>query len=64
MHIDNQNKYILILGEGLTQGLDDTTLTLQAEYPISFTQPRNTFVLSSHYNGSKGSLFVNATKMY
>ena len=27
MHIDNKQKYIVILGEGLTQGLDDTTLT-------------------------------------
>ena len=24
VHIDNENKYILILGEGPTQGLDDT----------------------------------------
>ena len=23
VHIDNKNKYILILGEGTTQGLDD-----------------------------------------
>ena len=27
LHIDNKNKDILILGEGTTQGLDDTTLT-------------------------------------
>ena len=27
MHIDNKQKDIVILGEGLTQGLDDTTLT-------------------------------------
>ena len=27
MHIDNKQKDIAILGEGLTQGLDDTTLT-------------------------------------
>ena len=27
MHVDNEKKYILILGEGPTQGLDDTTLT-------------------------------------
>ena len=25
VHIDNKNKNILILGEGPTQGLDDTT---------------------------------------
>ena len=27
MHVDNEGKYITILGEGPTQELDDTTLT-------------------------------------
>ena len=34
VHIDNKNKDTLILGEGPTQGLDDTTLTAEAKYPI------------------------------
>ena len=38
VHIDNGGKYILILGKGLTQGLDGTTLTSEALYPINFTQ--------------------------
>ena len=33
VHIDNKRKDILILGEGPTQGLDDTTLTAEAKYP-------------------------------
>ena len=36
--IDNKEKDIFILGEGTTQGLDDTTLTAEAKYPINFTQ--------------------------
>ena len=36
-HIDNKGKNILILGEGSTQGLDDTTLRAEAKYPITFT---------------------------
>ena len=64
VHIDNENKHISILGEGPTQSLDDTTLTTEAVYPINFTQPNKTFVLSVHYNGSKKFLFVNATKIY
>ena len=36
-HVDNKGKDILILGEGPTQGLDDTTLTAEAKYPINFT---------------------------
>ena len=42
--MDNKNKDILILGEGPTQGLDDTTLTAEAIYPIHFTQPNKRFV--------------------
>ena len=29
IHVDNKEKNILILGEGPTQGLDDTTLTAE-----------------------------------
>ena len=29
VHVDNKNKDILILGEGPTQELDDTTLTAE-----------------------------------
>ena len=63
-HIDNRKKGILILGEGPTQGLDDTTLTAEAKYPINFTQSRKRFVLSLHYNGSNSFLLVNTTKIY
>ena len=49
-----------ILGEGKTQGLDDTTLTTEAKYPINFAQSGKKFVLSQHYNGSNSFSFVNA----
>ena len=64
MHVDNENKDILILGEGPTQALDDFTLTVEAVYPINFKQPNKGFVLSLHYNGRNSFLFVNATKIY
>ena len=32
VHIDNEKKYILILGKCLTQRLDDTTLAAEAQY--------------------------------
>ena len=63
VHVDN-GKGILILGERPTKGLDDTTLTAEAKYPINFTQSGKRFVLSLHYNGSNSFLFVNATKVY
>ena len=62
--IDNKNKIILILGEGPTQWLDDTTLIAEAKYPINFTQSRKRFVLTLNYNGSNSLLFVNAIKIY
>ena len=34
---DNKNKNILILSEGPTQVLNDTTWTAEAKYPINFT---------------------------
>ena len=64
VHIDNKRKEILILGEGPTQELDDTTLTGEAKYPINFTQSGERFILSLHYNESNSFLFVNATKVY
>ena len=60
VHIDNEGKDILILGEGPTQGLDDTKIAAEAIYPINFTQSGKRFVLSLHYNGSNSFLFVNA----
>ena len=64
VHFSNKNKDILILGEGPTQGLDDTTLAAKAMYPNNFTQPKKRFVLSLDYNGNNSLSFVNATKIY
>ena len=66
VHIGNKNKDILILGEGPTQGLDNTTLTAEVEaiYPINFAQLNRRSVLSLHHNGRSSFLFVNATKIY
>ena len=64
VHNDNKGKDILILGEGATQGLDDTTLTAEAKYPMTFIQSGKRFALSLHYNGSNSFLSVNDTKVY
>ena len=45
VHIDNKYKDILILGEGLTQELDYTTLSTESKYLINFTQSNKRFVL-------------------
>ena len=41
--VDNENKNILIFGEGPTQWLDDMTLKAEAKFPINFTQPKKRF---------------------
>ena len=64
VHVDNKNKYILVLGESPTQGLDGTTITAEAKYSINFTTPGKIFLLSLHYHGSNSFLFVNAVNMY
>ena len=45
VHIDNEGKDILIFVEGPTQGLDDTILTAEAKYPITYTQSGKIFAL-------------------
>ena len=45
-------KDILILGKGPTKRLDDTTLTTEAEYSISFTKQGNKFCCSMRYSES------------
>ena len=65
VQIDDKNKDILILGEWPTQGLDDTTLTTETIYPISFTQPNKRFVLSLLYNRSNTQqLFVDLQDVF
>ena len=64
MHIYNKRKDVLIIGKGLTQGLDGTTFTAEAIYPTNFTQSGKIFVLNLHNNGTNSYLSVNATKVY
>ena len=64
VHVDNNEKDILILGEGPTLRSDDTTLTGEAKCPINFTQSNRRLLLSLHYNRSDSFLFVDATKIY
>ena len=64
VHVDDKEKDVLILGEGPRHGLDDTTSTAEAKYPVNFTKSRKKFLLSLHYNESNSFLFVNATKVY
>ena len=59
VHIDSKTKGILILSIGLTDGLDDTTLTAEKYYSLNFTEQQRKFCLSLHYNGVDSYKFAN-----
>ena len=56
---NNKTQSILILGEGFTQGLNDTKLYSEEMRAINFTATRKKICLSLHYNGDNSYLFVN-----
>ena len=60
---NNKTKNILVLGEGITQGLDGTTLNAEKKYSINFTKSNTKFCWSLHYNGADSYLFVNGTEI-
>ena len=59
IHSNNKTNNIYIMGDGLVQGIADTTLYAEKIYSQNFTQPSKKFVLSLHYNGDDSYLFVN-----
>ena len=54
-------KKTLVLGKGLTQGLEQT-LTAEKMYSVNFALAKNKFCLSLYYNGVNSYLFVNGTE--
>ena len=58
-HVTNRANHIYIMGDGLTQGINDTTLYAEKKYFKNFTEPSVKIVLSLHYNSNDIYLFVN-----
>ena len=61
-HIDNKNKDKLVLGNGPTQGLEQT-LTAEKMYSIDFTLTKKKIFLSLYYNGTNSYLFFNGIEI-
>ena len=59
IHATNRANHIYLMGDGLTQGINDTTIYAEKKYFRNFTEPDLKFVLSLHYNGDDSYLFVN-----
>ena len=59
VHATNRANHIYLMGTGLTQGINDTTIYAEKNFYRNFTDLGKKFVLSLHYNGGDSYLFVN-----
>ena len=59
VHKTNRANHIYLMGTGLTQGINDTTIYAEKTFCRKLTDPDKKFVLSLHYNGNDSYLFVN-----
>ena len=62
-HANNKTKYVLVLGHGLIQKIDDTIIYAEKMYSPNFTIANKTFCLSLRYNGDDSYLFVNGKEV-
>ena len=58
-HATNRVNHIYLMGDGLTQGINDTKLYVEKNYWRNFTGPVKKFIISLHYNGDESYFFVN-----
>ena len=59
VHATNRANPIYLMSDGLTQGVNDTTLYAEKKYFRNFTEIGKNFVLSLHYDNDESYLFVN-----
>ena len=59
IHATNRANHIYLMGTGLTQGINDTTIYTEKNFYRNVTDFGKKFVLSLHYNGDNSYLFVN-----
>ena len=58
-HATNRANHIYLMGNGLTQGINDTTLYVEKNYWRNITDPGKIFIISLHYNGDESYFVVN-----
>ena len=59
VHKTNRANHIYVMGDGLAEGIHDTTLYAEKMFYRNFKDPGKKFMLSLHYNGNNSYLFVN-----
>ena len=50
------------MGDGLTQGINDTTLYVEKNYWRNFTDPGKKFIISLHHNGDESYFLLMVDK--
>ena len=58
VHATNKTQNILILGHGLTQKVNNTTIYAEKMYSPNFSAENKIFCLSLHYNGDNSYLLM------
>ena len=58
-HATNRANHIYLMGDGLTQGINDTTLYVEKYYWRNFADPGKKLIISLHYNDDESYFFVN-----
>ena len=58
-HANNKANNIYVMGKDYIQKINDTTIYAEKMFYRNFTDPGKKFILSLHYNGENGYLFVN-----
>ena len=59
VHATNRANNIYLMGTGLTEGINDTTIYAEKDFYRNFTDFGKKFMLSLHYNGDDSYLFAN-----
>ena len=59
----DSSKDVLVLGHGLIQKIDDTTIYGEKMYSPNFTVANETFCLRLHHSGDDTYLFVNGKEV-
>ena len=59
VHATNRANHIYLMGTGLTQGINDTSIYAEKKFYRNFTDFGQKFMLNLHYNGDDSYLFVN-----
>ena len=63
MHTDNRKKDILVLGEELTDGLDNISKMVEAKYSVNIAKSRKEICLIQQCNAASSFSYASDTKV-